>query len=446
MAHFSEYKRKDGTTAYRVRVVTGYQQTGKPIQESRTFATKTEAKRAAKAWETEIAQGMTGTTGKTTLGEYLSEWLHRKSRSARPITVTNYAWLINHTIADTPLAGTMLSKVTPGQVQRWIDGLPRAATARKARTVLSIALNEATRLGHIALNPVSRTTAPSHVPREGKAWTSDEVHRFLAIANRDIYAPYWHLACYLGMRPSEIAGLKWASVDLDAGTVRVERARPTVCGKTFESEYTKSPAGTRTLYLSESLVQRLRAHRAHQQTMQTVANAQWIDSGLVCTTEVGTPIDHRNTQRRFQHLCQQAGVSRIRVYDLRHTATSLMIDAGADIKAASEALGHSDPSITMKVYRHVQSGQRAQALALLAQAITLPEEDLTPSTDDLAKILQKYPTRRPKEITASGISHVHHELGGQESNLQPSDPKSVALPLRHRPSHPHYNKPLAVSN
>ncbi len=375
MAHFSEYKKKDGTTAYRVRVVTGYQKDGKPIQESRSYATKTEAKKAAKAWETQIAQGVSGTTAKTTVGEYLNEWLQRKARSARPITVANYAWLIKHTITDTPLAGTMLSKVTPAQVQRWIDGLPHAATARKARAVLNIGLNEATRLGHITLNPVARTTPPSHVPREGKAWNTDEVHRFLAAADQDSYAPFWQLACYLGMRPSEIAGLKWVSVDLDSGTIRVERARPTVGGKTYESEHTKSPSGTRTLYLPELLIRRLRTHHAHQQTMRSVVDTRWTDTGLVCTTEVGTPIDHRNTQRRFQRLCIQAGVPRIRVYDLRHTATSLMIDAGADLKAASEALGHSDPRITMKVYRHVQSSQRAQALALLAKAITMTKDE-----------------------------------------------------------------------
>jgi len=60
MAHFSEYKKKDGTIVYRVRVVTGYQKDGKPIQESRSYATKTEAKKAAKAWETEITKASAG--------------------------------------------------------------------------------------------------------------------------------------------------------------------------------------------------------------------------------------------------------------------------------------------------------------------------------------------------------------------------------------------------
>ncbi len=375
MAHFSQYRKKDGTVVHRIRVVVGYEKDGTPIQESRSYASKTDAKKGAKAWETEISQGLSGATAKTTLNEYLSEWLQRKARTARPITVTNYAWLIKHTIADTPLAGTMLSKLTPGLVQKWIDGLPHAATARKARAILNIALNEATRLGHITLNPVARTTAPSHVPREGKAWTASEVLRFLAAADQDSYSPFWQLACYLGMRPSEIAGLRWESVNLDNGTIQVVRARPTVCGKTFESERTKSPSGTRTLHLPAPLIEKLRAHCIRQATVRSVAGTQWTESGLVCTTEVGTPIDHRNTQRRFQRLCTQAGVPRIRVYDLRHTATSLMIDAGADLKAASEALGHSDPRITMKVYRHVQSSQRAQALALLAKAITMTKDE-----------------------------------------------------------------------
>jgi hypothetical protein len=52
-----------------------------------------------------------------------------------------------------------------------------------------------------------------------------------------------------------------------------------------------------------------------------------------------------------------------------------MIDAGADMKAASEALGHSGPRITMAVYRHVRGDQRAQAINLLADCIA-PTTDM----------------------------------------------------------------------
>jgi integrase len=176
------------------------------------------------------------------------------------------------------------------------------------------------------------------------------------------------------MRPSEIAGLKWESVDLAAGTLKVERARPSMGGKTFESEHTKSDAGRRTYTLPTPLIERLRKHHTYQKELRlAVGPERWRESGYVCTTEIGTPLNYRSIPRHFHKLVAQAGVPDMRVYDLRHTATSLMIDAGADIKAASEALGHSDPRITMRVYRHVRGDQRAQAINLLAGALTVQE-------------------------------------------------------------------------
>ncbi len=85
----------------------------------------------------------------------------------------------------------------------------------------------------------------------------------------------------------------------------------------------------------------------------------------------------RALNRHFEQLCAGAGVSRIHVYDLRHTATSLMIDAGADLKAASEALGHSDPGITMRVYRHVRADQRDHAIGALAAALDTPTPEVS---------------------------------------------------------------------
>jgi integrase len=287
---------------------------------------------------------------------------------------STYRYLVERCIAPAPLARVPLGKLTPAEVQRWIDKMPHAATARKARTILGIALNEAARLGLVPFNPVERTTPPAHTPKQGTAWSAEDTRRFLTVAASDLYAPFWHLAAYLGLRPSEIAGLRWAAVDLDAATLRVERARPTSGGKMFDSEDTKSPAGKRTLKLSPGLVLRLRTHRTAQKERRLMMGDRLQEHGLMSTSEIGTPLEHRAVQRRFVRLCTAAGVPRIRVYDLRHTATSLMIDAGADLKAASENLGHSDPGITMRVYRHVRADQRDQAMSALAAALDLPED------------------------------------------------------------------------
>ena len=151
---------------------------------------------------------------------------------------------------------------------------------------------------------MSRTTAPTHTAKPGAAWTAEEARRFLAVAADDIYAPFWQLAVYLGMRPSEVAGLRWESVDLDAGTLKVERARPTAMGKTFATDDTKSPSGKRTLAMPHVLVAILRAHRASENVH--------VLHGLVCTSSSGAALDHRAVQRRFHALCLQAGVTNVR--------------------------------------------------------------------------------------------------------------------------------------
>jgi integrase len=378
MATIKKVRNRDGSYSYRVRVVVGRRTNGSAIQEMRTFSTRREAEVEGAKWEADVARGTNTSGAKITVGEYLNEWLERSARRVRPITLASYRYLVQHCITPTPLAAVRLSKLTPTAVQRWVDALPYAATARKARAVLNIALNEATRLGMLAINPVSRTTPPAHTPRQGSAWTADETRRFLTLAQRDLYTPFWHIAAYLGMRPSEIGGLQWDTVELEAGTLRVARARPTVNGKMFDSDKTKSPSGVRTLALPPALVSVLREHRIRQKERRLLLGERWHEHGLVCTSELGTPLDHRAVQRRFHRLREQAGLERIRVYDLRHTATSLMLDAGADLKAASEALGHSDPRITMKVYRHVRADQRAQAINLLAGALDVPGEPQQP--------------------------------------------------------------------
>ena len=97
-----------------------------------------------------------------------------------------------------------------------------------------------------------------------------------------------------------------------------------------------------------------------------------MDTGLVCASALGTPLDHANVLRHFGAICARAGVPKIRVYDLRHSAVSPMLDADGDLKAVSEVVGHSNPGITMRVYRHVRPAQSTAAIPGLADALDGP--------------------------------------------------------------------------
>jgi integrase len=60
----------------------------------------------------------------------------------------------------------------------------------------------------------------------------------------------------------------------------------------------------------------------------------------------------------------------VRLHDLRHTAASLMLAAGENVKVVAELLGHSSPTITQNIYQHVMpgmsdgAGERLSALVL----------------------------------------------------------------------------------
>jgi len=87
----------------------------------------------------------------------------------------------------------------------------------------------------------------------------------------------------------------------------------------------------------------------------------YIEHGLVFATQIGTPIDPRNLIRDWHGLTKRAGLRRVRFHDLRHTAATLMLSAGVDIKLVAETLGHRDATMVLKVYGHVLPHQRDEA-------------------------------------------------------------------------------------
>ena len=73
----------------------------------------------------------------------------------------------------------------------------------------------------------------------------------------------------------------------------------------------------------------------------------------VFTTAVGTPIHPRNDYRAFRRLIDRAGVRRVRLHDLRHTAASMLLAEGVAARVVMEILGHSQVSIILNTYTHV---------------------------------------------------------------------------------------------
>jgi integrase len=253
------------------------------------------------------------------------------------------------------LSDVRLRKLTAQRVQEWLNALAAAglsASARNdARTLLVGALHYAEGVGMVPKNVASFVQAPKVTRRASDALTKDETDRVLAAARGDRLEALWVLALKYGMRPSEMLALRWEHVDLAAGTLRVAEA--------------KSAAGVRELPLLAGTLDALKAHRKRQAGERLKVGPLWTDSGHVFTTLDGRALPRRTFSTAWHALLAKAEVADRRPYAARHSAATLLLEAGVPLEVVSAILGHSGLSITADVYARVRADLKRRGLSAL---------------------------------------------------------------------------------
>jgi integrase len=101
-----------------------------------------------------------------------------------------------------------------------------------------------------------------------------------------------------------------------------------------------------------AVVAMLKKQKAAQAAEQLRAGNQWRDSGLVFTNEFGGPVDPRNLLRVIEVAAKAAGIERIGLHTLRHSAAVGWLEQGVHIKAVADLLGHSSIAVTGDIYGH----------------------------------------------------------------------------------------------
>ncbi|MFY9556608.1 MAG: site-specific integrase [Blastocatellia bacterium] len=170
------------------------------------------------------------------------------------------------------------------------------------------------------------------------------------------------------MRRGEALGLRWSDVDLDGRTLRVGQSLQRLNGQLVLGE-TKTEQSRRVITIPLGAVSALREYRTRQREERMKLGPDWQDTGLVFTTQWGTPIDPRNVKRAFDTLLDNAELPHMRLHDLRHAWASWLLAEGVDLKTISTILGHSSIRVTADVYAHVNQQQISAAMNRLDQAI-----------------------------------------------------------------------------
>jgi integrase len=131
----------------------------------------------------------------------------------------------------------------------------------------------------------------------------------------------------------------------------------------------KRGASRRVLRLRPWLVDLLRKHQEHLDSLRLKAGQHWRDHGLVFPSSHGTPRRNTNVWRGWKRLLKRAGLPDYKFHELRHTAASLALSEGASLFHVSRMLGHSSIAITADTYGHWTDEGREDVATRLERAI-----------------------------------------------------------------------------
>lgn len=106
------------------------------------------------------------------------------------------------------------------------------------------------------------------------------------------------------------------------------------------------------LALPKPFIKQLREHRKRQNAERLAVGSAWTDRDLVFCSPTGAPLDPHDDWDDWRDLLSAAGVREARVHDARHTAATLLLAQGTDIRVVQQVLGHSQLSQTQR-YAHV---------------------------------------------------------------------------------------------
>ncbi len=292
------------------------------------------------------------------VGKYLARWLDEAARlKVRPRTFTGYG--LNVRRLDPLIGRIRLAQLTPQAIQGAYARLlakglaPRSV--QQAHVVLHGALRQAVRWGMVGRNAADGVIVPRAQPSEMATLTSEQLQVLFESTDGQSLHAVWVLLATTGLREGEALGLKWSDIDIEKATLVVRRALQRHAGVGFVMVDPKTARSRRTVHLSRVAIHALTGHRARQREMHLLAGASWrSDFGdLVFCSRTGAPMGSSWLNVVFKRELTKAGLPRIRIHDLRHTAATLLLTRGVHPKVVQDMLGHSTVTLTLDTYSHV---------------------------------------------------------------------------------------------
>mgnify|MGYP005993983849 FL=1 len=321
-------------------------------EHTRAFSRKSDAQR----WLDEVVTTqVTGTYIDPALGSELFEtvaekWFSTKA-TRKPKTVAGYRSLLDTHVLRR-WSGVRLSDIHHEDVQDWVNSLsaPGAgfrhrdralspSRAIQAYQILNQVLKYAIRSRRLASNPAADVDLPRKSETRKRFLTHRQVHQLASQTER--FETLTLVLAYCGLRFGEAAGLEVGDLDLSAARIRVRQSATAVTGRGIVVGPTKNHTA-RSVPVPAFLVDMLTGH--------IVGSAP---GDLVFPSRKGGYLPLGEYRWAFDKGAAAIGIDDLIPHELRHTAASLAIQSGANVKVIQRMLGHKSATLTFDLYGHL---------------------------------------------------------------------------------------------
>lgn len=372
------------------------------------FKTKAEAEREGlKAYNEYNLTGQSFTPTQQSYSDYLDYWIKQHCEiNLQYHTIQAYTSIIKNHIKP-KLGFYRLSQLTTASLQEFVNNiyLEKGFSKNFLKNILKVlkgSLGYATDVvGFIKVNPAQKVKLPKYEIKEddpAHIFTKQEIEILLNRFKKNHAIYYAFLtAYYTGLRVSEVFGLTWEDIDFEKKTLRVDRSilkknqnggtkHRHISGNATTVWYfgpCKTKSSYRTIEIGDTLVNALKSYKEEQEKWEehygdyymkhykkTVINphnnkeeikiVNAIKEIEVSLEEVHLVFVKKNgvfegtdtCKYPFKVIHYELGIP-CRFHDFRDTHATRLIEAGADVKAVSKRLGHSNIRTTYEIYVRV---------------------------------------------------------------------------------------------
>ena len=302
------------------------------------------------------------TMTRATVREFFTGWAKRKELEVADASAGEYRRIAEGFMASIgKRADKDCSLVTVDQVAKWRDGLAArvsAGTVNKYLKVLRGAWNQAAREGVAASNPfaaVRTLKAKRTFETTRRAFTLAELRRILAVADGE-WCGIILFGLYTGQRLSDITSLTWNQIDTAEGVVRFVTAKT---GAVLDIPL----AGPVLDWIGKAKVPKS-AHAPVFPLADAASVSQNSKAFAKILVAAGLRKELPNHKATGKGRNSRREASEVTFHCLRHTATSLLKNAGVSDVVAREIIGHKTEAIS-RVYTHIESKTMKRAIDAL---------------------------------------------------------------------------------